>query len=431
MRSTIVFLPALLLATSAARADIPVVSTNDAELKVGGMVQGLGFAQALDDPYKNDDRVFLFMKEARLRLSGRYGQVSFYSELALGGEDAIAATTGVSLGLLDFYFNIPLFTDKTYLKVGQFKVPYGREGLTYDAFTQMADTSIEYLGFKVGRDVGAAIVAQPGPFTLIGGIFTGGGRDVPPQHYLPEKLGVPMLAGRAGIGDVDDDPFILHQDDEGVTGKSATRGSFFVNALYMKDSLVGHSTVMNVKLIDKSLLIDGDWNPYIGKSPYDQGALSQLGADAAGRMPLGDAQLAGEVQFDWGRYANKYGSISMEGVRGQLGVIYGPFEIAARYAVLFPDSKFAYQGYSIVGSDQPIQELTPAITWFLHGEQLKVVADLPILFHDPVFTEKDGPTGIGSYVSTELPDEATVIASGGTAARQNVVEARLMLQAQF
>ena len=32
----------------------------------------LGFAQHLDDPYKNDDRAYLFMNRARLRMSGRY-----------------------------------------------------------------------------------------------------------------------------------------------------------------------------------------------------------------------------------------------------------------------------------------------------------------------------------------------------------------------
>ena len=234
------------------------------------MVQLLGFAQHLDDPYKNDDRVYLFMNRARLRLSGHYDRVSFYTEMGLGGEDAVVATTGVSLSLLDFAFNIPLGAGKTtYLKVGQFKVPYGREQLTYEGNFQFADRSINNLGFIVGRDVGAAVVSHPGLFTLIGGVFTGGGRDVPPDHYLPEKLGVPLFAARAGIGNFDEDPFYLSQDATGFRGlvDRQLRGAFFVNALYTKDTLIGHSTVLNVKLADKSLLLDSNWNPYIAEAP--------------------------------------------------------------------------------------------------------------------------------------------------------------------
>ncbi len=102
-----------------ALAEIPVVTTENAEIDFGGMVQLLGFAQHLDDPYKNDDRVYLFMNRARLRLSGHYEEVSFYMEMGLGGEDAIVAQTGVSLGLLDFAFNIPLGGGQTDLPQGR------------------------------------------------------------------------------------------------------------------------------------------------------------------------------------------------------------------------------------------------------------------------------------------------------------------------
>jgi len=49
-----------------------------------------------------------------------------------------------------------------------------------------------------------------------------------------------------------------------------------------------------------------------------------------------------------------------------------------------------------------------------------------------VFTEAN----VGSYAATDLPDQATVLATAGvpngnTVTRQNVFEARLMMQAQF
>jgi hypothetical protein len=419
-----------------AMAEIPVLKTDNAEMDFGGMVQLLGFAQHLDDPYKSDDRAYLFMNRARLRLSGHYDDVAFHLEMGLGGESTLVAQTAVSLSLLDFAFDIPLSrsgSHLTYLKVGQFKVPYGREQLTYEGNFQFADRSINNLGFVVGRDVGAAVVSNPGPFTLVGGVFTGGGRDVPGNHYLPEKLGVPLFAARAGIGNLDGDPFYLEQDNHRMDGPidRKLKGAVFVNALYTKDSLIGHSTVLNVKLADKSLLLDSDWNPYIAEAPFSQGTWWQAGADAAGRLSLRAVDLSGETAFDFGKYSNGYGSVQMWGVRTQGGISYRSFELAVRYAYLVPDANFSYMTVPLTGPEA-IQEITTSATWFIRGQRLKLLADLPIIIHDPVFTEN----GVGSYAATDLPDQATVLATAGvptgnTVARQNVFEARLMLQAQF
>jgi hypothetical protein len=420
-----------------ARAEIEAAKTADAEVDLGGMVQLLGFAQRLDDPYKNDDRAYLFMNRARLRVSGHYDQVTFHLEMGLGGEASIVAQTAVSLSLLDFAFEVPLSLSgnrTTYLKVGQFKVPYGREQLTYEGNLQFADRSINNLGFVVGRDVGAAVVSHPGVLTLIGGVFTGGGRDVPGNHYLPEKIGIPLLVARAGVGNLDGDPFYLEQDShrrDGGPGDLGPKGAVFVNALYTKDSLIGHSTVLNVKLADKSLLLDPNWNPYIARAPFSQGTWWQAGGDAAGRVSLRAVDLSGETAVDFGKYSNAYGSVQMWGLRAQGGVGYRSVALAIRYAYLVPDASFAYMTVPLTGS-QPIQEVTASATWFIKGQRLKLLADLPIIIHDPVFTE----SGVGSYAATDLPDQATVLATAGvptasTVARQNVIEARLMLQAQF
>ena len=253
--------------------------------------------------------------------------------------------------------------------------------------------------------------------TLIGGVFTGGGRDVPPNHYLPERLVIPLFVARAGVGNVDRDPFVLAQDDQGTLDRRV-KGALFVNALYTKDSLIGHSTVLNVKLVDKSLLLDGNWNPYIGRAPFDQGTWWQAGADAAVRAPLGALDFAGETAFDFGKYSNSYGSVQMWGLRAQGGVTYRSFALAIRYAYLVPDSHFAYMGVPLTGS-QPIQELTPSATWFIKGQRLKLLADLPVIIHDPIFTEAN----VGSYAATDLPDQATVLA-GGWACRRGETPSR-------
>jgi len=123
--------------------------------------------------------------------------------------------------------------------------------------------------------------------------------------------------------------------------------------------------------------------------------------------------------------------VQIWGLRAQGGVLYGPFELALRYAILGPDSKFAYMTVPLTGS-QAIQEITPSLAWYIRGRNLKLLADAPVIIHDVVFTE----TGVGSYAATDLPDQATILASMGTptastVTRQNVIEGRLMLQAQF
>lgn len=405
-----------------ARADAPVIKTDEAQLNLGGMTQALGLGQRLDDPYRNDARLFLFLKSARVRANGHYEDFSFNAEATLGGEEAVVGTTGVSLSLLDLSVNLPLrFWNKSYLKVGQFLVPYGRERLTYEGYSQFIERSTQDLGFRVGRDVGVTVNMFPGPFTIIAGVFTGGGRDAP-QRYLPENIGIPELVARVGIGDVDGNAYELRND----LHPDRTRAAFFVNGLYTKDSLIGHSTVLNVKFIDKSILLNSNWNPYIAKAPFSQGQWWQVGADAALRTPLvGGTSLSAEAEANWAGYSNDYGVLHAAGGRVQAGIGYQPFEIALRYAVLFPDDNFASNGVKITGT-KAMQEVTPSVTWYLRGQQLKIVGDLPILINTPVFTEK----GLGNYVGVEQPDQTTVIAKGAVG-RQTVVEGRLMLQAAF
>jgi len=61
-----------LLLGTAARAEIPLAKSDNAEFDAGGMIQVLGFAQHLDDPYKDDARLHLFMNPARAVRRGRH-----------------------------------------------------------------------------------------------------------------------------------------------------------------------------------------------------------------------------------------------------------------------------------------------------------------------------------------------------------------------
>ena len=375
-----------------------VVAKDDFQLGAHGRLQWLAVGQKLDDPFRNDDRLYLFMKQARLRLEGKYHDAKFEVQWAYGGEDLIAASPGVGLGLLDFSFDVPTPLD-TRTKVGQFRVPYGRERITDSGTLNFGDRSIQALGFNWNRDVGVALHTSRGRFAGTVGVFTGGGRDVP-QRYLPEKLGSPMLVTRFGYNDgIDEDVFTVRSRAE---RPDRARFAVYGNALYLKDSLIGHSTVLNVRSTDKSLLINPNWNPFVAKAPMVQGRVWQAGGDAVVRAPIGAFMFTGEIEANYGSFENSYGSLAIKGGRVQVGVARGPIDLSLRHAVLYPDTKMAYsytpaggtlQTTPLFASDKPMREFTPSVTYH-YRSNVAVVADLPILTDMLVVKENR----FGSYV---------------------------------
>jgi hypothetical protein len=377
--------------------------------------------------------MYLFMKQARLRLAGNYNDAKFDVQLAYGGEDLVAASPGVGLGLLDFSFDVPT-PFKTRVKVGQFRVPYGRERLTDSGSLNFGDRSIQSLAFSWNRDVGAALSKRHGKFAGTAGVFTGGGRDVP-QRYLPEKIGSPMLVARFGYDDgIDEDIYTVISR---TPPPDRTRVAAYVNGLYLKDSLIGHSTVLNVRSTDKSLLLNPNWNPFVAQTPFVQGRVWQAGGDVVVRAPLGAYAVNAEAEANYGSFSNVYGTVTMKGGRLQAGLSRGAFDANLRYAVLYPDARMA-NTFTLTGitaaqhsplfeNDSPIREYTPSLTYH-YRSNVALVADMPIYTNMLVFKENK----MGSYVATEHPDQSTVVKPGaGTATRERVVEGRLLIQVTF
>ena len=391
-----------------------------------GRLQTIGFAQNLKDAYRDNTRLYLYLKQARLGAKATYEDIDFDVQLALGGEEIVKAPSpGADLSLLDLSADIPL-TKSLRIKAGQFKVPYGRENISDEAFLQFTDLSVQYLGFKLGRDVGIALHGNSGTFTSTIGVFTAGGRDVP-IRYIPQDLGFPMIVARLGINDgLDENLFNVKQNLSASTSGIA----LFVNALYTKDSKVGHSTALNVKLDDKSLLLNSNWNPYIGKQPLVKSELWQIGADAALRISGKEKGLSAEGELNYSSFKNSYGSLSLLGGRVQAAYFTNPFEIAMRYALLRPDENFGItntQGavFQIVDS-KLIQEITAAVSCYFHGNRVKLTGELPVGINVPIAMEPN----LGAYPLTQQPDQTTVIPNGRVE-RQTVVEARMQLQVMF
>jgi hypothetical protein len=414
-----------LLAIPGAANAVEVVRTENASLDVGGRLQLLGFAQKLEDAHRDSTRMYLFLKQGRLRLSGNYGELKFRAQMALGGEAEVKAPSpGVSLDLLDLFADVPVPLGKTYVRAGQFKVPYSRERLLDAGSLLFADRSVQNLGFRVGRDVGVALHTQAGPVVAGAGVFTGGGRDIP-ERYLPQTLGMPMFIARVGY-DYGTGENVFAEPDAQAAPVDRFQGAFFLNALYSKDSLVGHSSVFNTKSSEKPLLTNGNWNPYVGKAPLQVGKLWQVGADAMARAPVGPGVLSGELEANFGVYQNALGDIRMPGGRLQAAYAWKQWEVAMRYAVLLPDENFKFGEAQVTGT-RAIQEVTPALTYHFKSFGAKLVMDLPIHIGTPVIQED----GVGAYVLMEMPDQASLLKNNAPIARQDVVEARMMFQTAF
>ena len=411
------------LAASGFAMSHEVVNNDTFNLNIGGRIQEVAYGQLLHDPVKDNARVYLFLKQARFRVNGRVDDAKYDMQWVGAAEDVNGSNNGLTL--LDASFDVPLFNwQSTWFKVGQFKVPYSRESLNEEAYFQFVEHSIDFLGFNAGRDVGAAIHTYPGKFAGTLGVFTGGSRDVP-LRFLPEHLGVPLVVTRFGYNDgLDKDIYTVAQND--LKPVRVTK-AVYVNAMYLRDTKIGHSTVLNVRTSEKSLLMNSNWNPFIARAPLNSGEFWQYGWDAAARGPLGSNAWSAEAEGNYASYKNDYGKLHLAGGRVQGAILVDKVEFALRYAILVPDNNFKSGAVSVTGH-QPIQEVAPAVTYYIHGHDNKIVLDFPVLFDVPVFIE----AGAGAYVSTEQPDQVTVIAAaGGRVERQTVPEGRIMYQLAF
>lgn len=420
-----------LLGFAQAGMSIEVVNRENATLNIHGRLQTFGFSDYVLDDFRDHLRVFLFVRQARLMFDGQVNGINYDMMLAFGGEELVRNTGGTvsntSLGLLDFSADAPVFGSH-WLKMGQFKVPYGLERLHDSGSLLFADRSIAELPFNLGRDVGFALHREDETSKLAYAlaVMTGGGRDNPIRN-LPLRLSSPMLVLRAGIRDgVADDLFAPKQVDP---DEQKPGYQLMVNGMFIRDSRVGHSTVLQVKPVEKGLLTDANWNQYISQrdvtnnSNYMTGDLIQAGGDVMWRTLMGAGLFTAEAEANYGQYRNVVGFLEMTGARAQASWFRNKWGIGMRYAVVFADDKFTSSGgRKIFANREPMHEVTPSLTFF-HRKNIKIVMDAPVLIDVPVAIENK----IGYYVLTDQPDQTNV----GTIIRQTVPSARMVIQFMF
>ncbi len=400
---------------------IELIKKEDASFNLGGRFQLLGVGERLsEDSGHDNDRMYLFLKQARIIGSGSLEDYKYYVEWAMGGEEAVKNLNS-SISLLDFRADIPV-SEQSYIRVGQFKVPFGREALIDDGALLFTDRSINNLGSLLGRDVGVAGVIQRQGVMGTLGVFTGGGRDNP-ERYLPEKLGIPLFVTRIGYDSAGKDPY--NYKNSGVFASEQKAFSAFLNLAYMEDTRIGHSSVLNVRPTDRSLLLNPNWNPYLAKTPLTRSKVAQVSADLQNRFPVNIADATVEVELTHDEFSNEFGKIGLTGGRIMASASVKPFEFALRYASLYPSNEFNYKGTPITGGD-PFQEVTAAFTYF-HRPWSRFTFEALFELNTPVAVE----TGVGSYSLVEQPDQTTVVDGKGTIERQYVPELRVLYQLAF
>jgi len=453
---------------------VSVVNTDNNQLDLYGRAQMLGVGQIVPDPVANHDRIYLFLNQARLGLKGRYADLFKYEmQLDFGGESINGSNTNMSL--LDMVADVPIrpWGPNTILKVGQFRVPYSREGLTDEGYMDFTDRSIANAAAYQGRDYGLALMDEFGNFRGTIGTFTGGGRNIP-QRYLPEQIGVPYFVARVGYDD-GADVDIYHVTGAAPELKRDSK-AFYVNGIIMQDTRIGHSTALGVHTIDDNLLIDPNYNPYLkwGDTTASNGALCSavtcergtlffLGTDGIVRHRIDDTHsIETEYEGNWGGYQNPFGVMHIAAGRAQTEYRSGHWGFGLRYAILsmgdnagflIGSSKASAQnaaystqvggtansGAFVYNEDMgtPIHEITPSISYHFKSDRLKVVASLPVFLNAPLWIDNaDGayvftdPTPSGA--TTLTTDEGSVLqTAGNSTVRRTIPEGRVMLQFMF
>lgn len=469
MKTMRLLIAAVLLGSTIPAQAMEVFRTDKLSMDMYGRAQMIGVGQYVPDPFRDHMRVYLFLKQARVGFKGNYEDVKFDTQFAFGGE--ISNPTNNDLGLLDFVADVPLkpLGDDAWFKIGQFRVPYSREGLSDRGFMEYGDRSVANMAFYQSRDYGMAVMKTKGVWTGTIGTWSSGGRGVP-QRYLPERFGIPYVVARFGYNDgADEDIYHVKPNPIGAT---RTTKAVMVNALYTKDTLIGHSSALQSRTIDKNLLMDSAYNPYInqggggganglgtiaGAASMQRGDYWSVGGDAVIHHPLGnDRQINAEIEGNWGGYQNRFGVLHAAAARAQADYQQGAYGIGLRYGLLHMDKKSGFLTNSATGTGTtagtnvnrvisnemgiPIHEIAPSLVWRIKGQNMKLVADLPIYINCPLWYDRMGnvtPSGsqpVGTYTfpdPTGVGQNTLLATPGNQTARRTIVQGRMLFQFMF
>jgi hypothetical protein len=434
IRSASTLIPTIfLVAMGTTRLAAIEIPAGDEVININGQLQVHGLIENVDDPYNDSTRLFLFLRQARLSINGDYKGSTYEVEWMMGGEEVPERNSVMSL--LDAYIDTPL-TDSLKLKLGQYKVPYGRERLQDSGNSFNVNRSIVNNYVNIGRDVGFTLHQETGMLSGALGLFTGGGINIP-ERYIPQDIGVPMFIARAGINNgLDEDVFTPVGANSGADNNGF---AFYLNGMYNEDSRVGHSTPLNVKYYDKSLMLNSDWNPYVA-ARGEKAEFYQYGADVAWKGALSETtSLLLTAEAHLSSFSNNQGSLETVGGLASAYVLTEGWAMGVRYAYVDPDSDMAYT--QTVEAEEPggtptkklhkitdkaIHEIAPSVVYFIPERNIKLIAEVSYQMDVPVSIEK----GNGVYNLMRQSDQVSYVAGEGIDLQDNYT-ASLIIQYNF
>jgi hypothetical protein len=416
--------------TGIAHASIEVAKGDTSDVSIFGTAQMLGLGEVVSDDVKKDARGYLFLQQARLGFLGHLGDYNFYTELALGGENMTPGSANPAFTMLEYRFDVPI-QEHYFVRMGQMKTPYGAEFLTPDNERLFTELSIANLGGNWGREIGLAVASQTDTYNGAIGIYTGGGEDTPslPLHNLPEEIGSPLVIARFGFDNSGGNA--LTHTQAGVFDIKKNEALLYLQGMYEYDSIIGHSSVMNVKagqageVYQQNLLLNPAWNPFL--TVKDKATMYSLGLNGQARTKFDQTVLTGEFQVDGDGFSDNLGSLMMYTARIQGSAACKPWEFAFRVAAVAPENNMGPPGFAGTIGGAPFYEVTPAISYY-HRDWSKFMLEFQGLINVPVAHEPAD----GSYVLSDMPSQTTYTSGTQTLpdsiTRNFVPEVKLMWQ---
>lgn len=143
------------VAAVAPPAPPPAAPPKEPRVQLGGLVQAQAESGDRVDSRFPAEESRIFLRRARLRTSGSYGKlVDFRLEGDFSG--SLGNTSSMRAQLTDGYINWNL-RETTYLRVGQFKTPYGFEQLFNDPRLATPERTLTSDRMTLGRQLGAQL----------------------------------------------------------------------------------------------------------------------------------------------------------------------------------------------------------------------------------------------------------------------------------
>lgn len=266
------------------------------------------------------------------------------------------------LDLRDMYFTAA-YDNRIMPRVGQWKVPFGRQELTSSSALQFVNRSIVNDEFGLGRDRGAALMGGFGPnynFAYSAGVFNGDGRNGSSDD---SNL---LYAGRIqyGIGGAGKKPKFKANSsfatgsDYGIKPNFAKAPTFVIGA--------AASTLPGLNCDRKSP--DGDQCDRFDELGLVQADMTTITGDVSFKMPIFNVQ--GSYYGRWidpDEAGITQDTAYDQGFNVQAGVFVMPktFEIAGRYSYIDYDTSAGVLAPDSGSVQSSTWQLAPALNYYI------------------------------------------------------------------